>query len=178
MKQGSYIHTFIHHTTPDSPPPILLSYALHGMKKLWGGAFAEGTSDLVERYGQSIDSDLNFWQEDIIGSVAHARMLGETGIISFEESRTLIDGLEKIHEEGPDSLSTEVEDIHTAIEVRLRELVGDVAGKLHTARSRNDQVATDTRLYVHNRLIELQDSVKELQEVLLEEAAKHTSAFI
>ncbi len=148
------------------------------MKKLWGGAFAEGTDDLVDRFGQSIDSDLNFWQEDIIGSVAHARMLGETGIISPEESRQLIDGLEKIHEEGPDSLSVEVEDIHTAIEVRLREMVGDVAGKLHTARSRNDQVATDTRLYVHNRMIELQDSVKELQEVLLEEAAKYASAIM
>ncbi len=148
------------------------------MKKLWGGAFAEGTDDLVDRFGQSIESDLNFWQEDVIGSVAHARMLGETGIISADEARVLIDGLEKIHEEGPDALSTEVEDIHTAIEVRLRELVGEVAGKLHTARSRNDQVATDTRLYVHNRLIELQDSVKELQEVLLEEAAKHTGTIM
>ena len=141
------------------------------MKKLWGGAFAEGTDELVDRFGQSIDSDLNFWQEDIIGSVAHARMLGATGIISEDEARELIDGLEKIHEEGPTALELEVEDIHTAVEVRLRELVGDVAGKLHTARSRNDQVATDTRLYVHNRLIELQDAIKELQEVLLADAA-------
>jgi argininosuccinate lyase len=148
------------------------------MKKLWGGAFAEGTDELVDRFGQSIDSDLNFWQEDIIGSVAHARMLGETGIISPDESRQLIDGLERIHEEGPEALELEVEDIHTAVEVRLRELVGDVAGKLHTARSRNDQVATDTRLYVHNRLIEMQDAVKELQEVLLADAEKYAGAIM
>jgi argininosuccinate lyase len=148
------------------------------MKKLWGGAFAEGTDELVDRFGQSIDSDLNFWQEDIIGSVAHARMLGATGIISAEESRLLIDGLEKIHEEGPTALELEVEDIHTAVEVRLRELVGEVAGKLHTARSRNDQVATDTRLYVHNRLIELQDAIKELQEVLLAEGATHAETIM
>jgi len=137
------------------------------MKKLWGGAFAESTSELVERFGQSITTDLNFWQEDIIGSVAHARMLGETGIITPEEAKQLIDGLEKIHDQGPDYLNLDVEDIHTAIEMRLHELVGDVALKLHTARSRNDQVATDTRLFVANELISLQDDIKKLQGLLL-----------
>src|SRR5580693_6640774 len=145
------------------------------MKKLWGGAFSETTTELVDRFGQSIETDLNFWQEDIIGSVAHARMLGAVGIITPEEAQQLIDGLEKIHEQGPDYLRVDVEDIHTAIELRLFELVGEVAGKLHTARSRNDQVATDTRLYLHNALLELLDAVKALQGIVLEAAEQHKS---
>lgn len=148
------------------------------MKKLWGGAFSESTADLVERFGQSIRTDLNFWQEDIIGSVAHARMLGETGIITKEEAQTLIDGLEKIHEAGPEGLEIDVEDVHTAIEIRLRELVGDVAGKLHTARSRNDQVATAARLMLHNELLIVLDQIKELQKELLSQAEKHQSALM
>jgi argininosuccinate lyase len=143
------------------------------MKKLWGGAFKESTNELVDRFGQSIETDLNFWQEDIIGSVAHARMLGEVGILTREEAQALIDGLEKIHEEGPEYLRLDVEDIHTAVEIRLGELVGEVAGKLHTARSRNDQVATDTRLYLHNRLLEVVDAIKDLQSLLLEQGNAH-----
>lgn len=148
------------------------------MKKLWGGAFSESTADLVDRFGQTIHTDLNFWQEDIIGSVAHARMLGETGIISKVESQTLIDGLEKIHEAGPDALKMDVEDIHTAIEMKLYELVGDVAGKLHTARSRNDQVATAARLMLHNELLIVLDLIKALQGELLEQAAKYKDAIM
>ena len=148
------------------------------MKKLWGGAFAETTDALVDRFGQSIETDLNFWQEDIIGSVAHARMLGATGIITEAEAQELIDGLEKIHEEGPTYLKLDVEDIHTAIEYRLRQLVGDVAGKLHTARSRNDQVATASRLYVHNELIIVQDLIKKLQGLLLEESVKYKDSLM
>jgi len=148
------------------------------MKKLWGGAFKESSNELVDRFGQTIDTDLNFWQEDIIGSVAHARMLGEVGIITPEEAQTLIGGLEKIHEEGPEALRLNVEDIHTAIELRLHELLGDVAGKLHTARSRNDQVATDTRMFVHNQLIEVQDLIKKLQGLLLEQGEKYKGAIM
>jgi argininosuccinate lyase len=141
-----------------------------GMKKLWGGAFSESTDALVDRFGQSIDTDLNFWQEDIMGSVAHARMLGAVGIVTPEESQQLIDGLETIHEQGPNFLRLDVEDIHTAIELRLHELVGDVAGKLHTARSRNDQVATDTRLFVYNELLVVERLLKKLQGVLLNQS--------
>ncbi len=146
------------------------------MKKLWGGAFAESTDALVDRFGQSIETDLNFWQEDIIGSVAHARMLGAVGIITPEEAQQLIDGLEKIHEQGPDFLRLDVEDIHTAIELRLTELAGEVAGKLHTARSRNDQIATDTRLFVNNELLVLERLLKKLQGVLLDQGERHKSA--
>lgn len=148
------------------------------MKKLWGGAFSESTADLVDRFGQSIKTDLHFWQEDLIGSVAHARMLGETGIISKDEAKILIDGLEKIHEEGPRALDIDVEDVHTAIELRLKEIVGDVAGKLHTARSRNDQVATAARLFLHNELLIVLDLIKSLQGVLLEQATAHKDALM
>ncbi len=143
------------------------------MRKLWGGAFSESTDVLVDRFGQSIKTDLEFWQEDVIGSVAHARMLGATGILSDEEAETIIRGLEKIHEEGPDKLPRDVEDIHTAVEVRLGEIVGEVAGKLHTARSRNDQVATDGRLHLHNELLRIFDALKELQGLLVGKAEAH-----
>jgi argininosuccinate lyase len=148
------------------------------MRTLWGGAFQESTDELVARFGQSIASDLRFWQEDLIGSVAHARMLGETGILTEKEADELIRGLEEIHEEGPDSLPTDVEDIHTAIEMRLAEKVGEVAGKLHTARSRNDQVATDARLFLHNALVDVLDEVKDLQRTLLDQAKKHRKALM
>jgi argininosuccinate lyase len=148
------------------------------MKKLWGGAFSETTSSLVDRFGQTIHTDLNFWQEDIIGSVAHARMLGETGIITKEESQILMDGLEKIHDAGPEALRMDVEDIHTAIELQLKELVGDVAGKLHTARSRNDQVATAARLMLHNELLIVLDEIKGLQSVLFDQAVQYKSALM
>ncbi|MBC8063944.1 MAG: argininosuccinate lyase [Chlorobia bacterium] len=148
------------------------------MRKLWGGAFAEDTNSLVNRFGQSIHTDLNFWQEDLIGSVAHARMLGAVGIITPEESETLIRGLEQIHEDGPESLPHDVEDIHTAIEVKLSEIVGEVAGKLHTARSRNDQVATDTRLYLHNELVEVFDLIKKLQTLLLAKGGEYKGALM
>lgn len=145
------------------------------MRKLWGGAFTEKPDDLVARFGQSIDTDLTFWQEDLIGSVAHARMLGATGIISQEEAQQIMDGLEKIHEEGPEKLPKDVEDIHTAVEFRLQELIGEVAGKLHTARSRNDQVATDARLWLHNQLLVVFDLIKELQRTVLDLSEKHKS---
>jgi argininosuccinate lyase len=151
---------------------------LTAMRTLWGGAFSESTDELVARFGQSIASDLRFWQEDLIGSVAHARMLGETGILAKEEAAKLIAGLEKIHEAGPEALPMDVEDIHTAIEVRLADLVGPLAGKLHTARSRNDQVATDTRLYLHNALLLVLDEIKELQAVLLTLARQHRSSLM
>jgi len=148
------------------------------MRKLWGGAFGESTDELVDRFGQSMETDLNFWQEDVIASVAHVRMLGKCGILTPGEAGTIERGLEQIHEEGPERLPKDAEDIHTAIEARLHEIVGDVAGKLHTARSRNDQVATDTRLFLHNQLIEVMDLIKRLQRTLLERAVTHRAAIM
>lgn len=146
------------------------------MRKLWGGAFAEGSDELVERFGQSIETDLRFWEEDVRGSIAHAEMLGATGIVSLGESARLVEGLRQILAEGSDALPRDVEDIHTAVETRLHELVGEVAGKLHTARSRNDQVATDGRLYLRGRYDALALDLKALQRVLVEVAQKHREA--
>jgi len=148
------------------------------MRKIWGGVFHGSSDTLVNRFGQSISSDLNFWQEDVIGSVAHVRMLGATGIILPAEALELERGLEIIHEQGPDCLPRDVEDIHTAVETRLEEIVGEVARKMHTARSRNDQVATDTRLYLHNAIIELCDSIKRLQRTIHSEAIKYKDAIM
>jgi len=143
------------------------------MRTLWGGAFKETNDETVARFGQSIDSDLRFWQEDLIGSVAHARMLGKVGILTIGEANTLIAALEKIHEEGPSKLPRDVEDIHTAIEMRLAEKIGPLAGKLHTARSRNDQVATDARMALHNELLLVLDQIKALQSVLLDQGRRY-----
>lgn len=143
------------------------------MKKLWGGAFEAATDNLVEAFGQSLADDLAFWREDVLGSIAHARMLGSTGILSEGESQTLVSGLEQILAEGPERLPVDVEDVHTAVEVRLGEIVGEVAGKLHTARSRNDQVATDARLRLRAAGKELLGKIKSAQGVLLETAAQH-----
>lgn len=146
------------------------------MRKLWGGAFAEDSDELVERFGQSIEVDLRFWEEDVRGSIAHAQMLGATGIVSPDESSRLIEGLHRILTEGPEALPRDVEDIHTAVETRLHELVGDTAGKLHTARSRNDQVATDGRLYLRGRYDALAHDIKALQRTIFEVAHKHREA--
>ena len=143
------------------------------MKKLWGGVFDQGSSELADRFGQSLDSDLAFWREDVEGSIAHARMLGQTGIITKKESATLVSGLKQILKEGAEKLPRDVEDVHTAVEVRLKRIVGDVAGKLHTARSRNDQVATDTRLYLRRRIDEIAQRVKSLQGALVSQAEKN-----
>lgn len=148
------------------------------MKKLWGGGFDESADDLVIRFTQSVAQDLRFWQEDVIGTVAHTRMLGEQGLITKPECEEIIAGLERIHEEGPGSLPKDAEDIHTAIELRLQEIIGDVAHKIAIARSRNDQVATSARLYLHNELIVALDLIKELQANLLETAKVHRKALM
>jgi len=144
------------------------------MKKLWGGAFGSDSEALVDAFGQTIDSDLIFWQEDLAGSMAHARMLGATGILTEFESKAILRGLMEIHDEGPEPLRMDVEDIHTAVEERLKEKIGDVAGKLHTARSRNDQVALDGRLFLQNQLLILERHIKAFQGLLLDLAEKHT----
>ncbi|WP_422448576.1 argininosuccinate lyase [Thermoanaerobacterium sp. DL9XJH110] len=130
-------------------------------KKLWGGRFEKDTDKTVEKFTSSIDFDKKLYKQDIIGSIAHARMLAKTGIISKEEAAIIIKGLLEIKieiEEGSFNFTPWLEDIHMHIENRLFEKIGPVAGKLHTARSRNDQVALDMHLYVKesiNRIIKL-----------------------
>ena len=117
--------------------------------KMWGGRFTSKTDTLLEDLNASIKYDHRLAIQDIDGSIAHATMLAECSIIKSEESKKIIDGLKKIRDEilaENFEFKTELEDIHMNIESRLKEIIGPVAGKLHTARSRNDQVATDIRL--------------------------------
>ncbi|WP_319779695.1 argininosuccinate lyase [Maridesulfovibrio sp.] len=119
--------------------------------KLWGGRFAAKTAQSVEDYTESVSYDQNLYREDISGSQAHAKMLAEQGVLTAEEAETLVKGLDQVLEEiesGKFEWKKEMEDLHMNIESRLTEIVGPVGGKLHTGRSRNDQVATDFRLHV------------------------------
>lgn len=146
-------------------------------KKPWGGRFAEPTDALVEAYTLSIDDDRNIALEDVEGSIAHATMLGESGIVSVGEAQEIVAGLETIRaelESGTFPWNASFEDVHMNVERRLAALVGeDVAGKLHTARSRNDQVALDVRLYLRRRLRALRASLLDLEAALLAQARLH-----
>lgn len=129
------------------------------------GRFEGGVDELMGHYGSSLDVDLEMATEDVEGSRAHARMLGEVGLLTTAEVERLLEGLAVVGAELADGTfrpGPELEDIHMAVEARLRELVGEVAGKLHTARSRNDQVATDVRLWLKRRLLLLDQAVGEL----------------
>jgi len=143
---------------------------------MWGGRFAEDTDSLVQEFNASIDVDRELALEDIEGSVAHATMLGEQGILSEDEVHQIVTGLREIEaqiEAGDFDWSVELEDVHMNIERALTERIGPVGGKLHTARSRNDQVATDFRLWLRRRNLELQEQLLELQKVLVNLAQLH-----
>lgn len=146
--------------------------------KLWGGRFTKGTDKVVEDFHSSISFDQRLYRQDIKGSVAHARMLGRQGIISPAEAETIINGLEGILADidaGKVEFEVGAEDIHMNIEKLLTERIGDVGRKLHTARSRNDQVALDVRMYLKEEIKETISLLINLQEVLLNLAEKHTS---
>ncbi len=146
------------------------------MTKLWGGRFKQGTADDVEDYTQSVSYDSALYDQDIRGSQAHARMLAKQGVLTREEAQILTDGLEKIRtdiEDGSFSWKKEMEDVHMNIESRLTELVGDVGKKLHTGRSRNDQVALDFRLFVSDRLRVWHELCVKLIAGFLAQAQKH-----
>ncbi|MBC8101626.1 MAG: argininosuccinate lyase [Cytophagales bacterium] len=137
---------------------------------LWGGRFEGETDALVWQFNQSLSFDRRLWREDITGSIAHVTMLAKQGIIAQDEGRTLREALTALRDDlasGAVTLPGDAEDIHSAIEQLLRERVGPVAGKLHTARSRNDQVATDIRLWLKGASGDLRRSVRELRETLL-----------
>jgi len=141
--------------------------------KLWGGRFQKGMDREVHAFGASIPFDRRLYREDIAGSIAHAIMLGRQGIITTREADTLVSGLRQVQaeiESGAAVPDLRWEDIHSFIESRLREIVGDVAGKLHTARSRNDQVALDGRLFARAALKEISARLADLQRVLLDVA--------
>ena len=138
--------------------------------KLWGGRFTKETDQLVNNFNASISFDQKFYRQDIRGSIAHATMLGKQGIISEDESKKIVDGLNGILsdiESGKLEITDEYEDIHTFMEATLIERIGDTGKKLHTGRSRNDQVALDMRLYTRDEVLNVNQEVKELMEVIL-----------
>lgn len=142
--------------------------------KLWGGRFSGKTDPLFEAFNASITFDRQLWSADIRGSKAYAKALAKSGVITSEEANELVDGLTKVAREWETDKFVIVpdtdEDIHTANERRLGELVGSVAGKLHTGRSRNDQVATDIRIWVADTVLELKALLKQLLGVCCERA--------
>ena len=151
------------------------------MTKLWGGRFKERTATDVEAYTQSISYDSALYAQDIRGSQAHARMLARQGVLTTEEAEQLVAGLERIRadiEAGQFTWKPELEDVHMNIESRLTELVGDVGKKLHTGRSRNDQVALDFRLFVSDRLRIWRKLVVALVRVFLRRAREHQSTLL
>ena len=145
-------------------------------EKLWGGRFNEQTAPIVEKFTASINVDRRLYAYDIQGSIAHCKTLAKASILSEAEARQLIQGLEQIRSEidqGEFEYRDDLEDIHTHIETRLAEIAGKTAQKLHTARSRNDQVALDVRLYLRDAVVQLDELLRELQNVLLNLAKAH-----
>ena len=145
-------------------------------KKPWGGRFEAPTDKLVEAFNASVDFDKRLVLEDIAGSRAHVKMLGATGILEPEEVTQILEGLDSVlHEVESDVFPwrTELEDVHMNVETRLKELIGAVAGKLHTARSRNDQVALDFRLWVKKACLRMAHKLEVLREVMLSEAERN-----
>ncbi|MCI8303019.1 MAG: argininosuccinate lyase [Lawsonibacter sp.] len=141
--------------------------------KLWAGRFQKETDTLVNDFNSSISFDARLYQQDIAGSVAHARMLGKCGIIEAHEAETIVNGLKTILadiEAGQVQFSLDNEDIHMNIEAELTQRVGEAGKRLHTARSRNDQVAVDTRLYVKEEIPTIIAQVLSLEEVLVQKA--------
>ena len=143
---------------------------------MWGGRFENKPSDLMQEINQSITFDKKLYKQDIQGSIAHASMLLAVKILEKNEAKKIIDGLKKIEkeiEEGKFIFKIELEDIHMNIESRLKEIIGDVAGKLHTARSRNDQVAVDFRLFVRDEVDEVIKLINNLEKNLVKKAEEN-----
>ncbi len=151
------------------------------MKKLWEGRFNKETDKLLEQFNASINFDKRMYDEDIAGSIAHSRMLAKQGIITADEQKEIENGLLQIKNEiesGNFIFKISDEDIHMAIEKRLTEIIGSTAGKLHTARSRNDQVALDIRLYVRKETGNIRNLLLNLETVILNLAKKYKDIII
>ncbi len=145
-------------------------------KQLWGGRFQQPLSEAALRFSSSIDLDKQLYRDDITGSIAHVEMLAACRILTAEEARRIRTGLNAIAREidmGKLSLSWEKEDVHMAIEQRLIQKIGPLGGKLHTARSRNDQIALDERLYLRNAVTVIKKLLVHFQRVLLYKSEKY-----
>jgi argininosuccinate lyase len=151
------------------------------VKKLWGGRFTKTAEEWVDEFGASISFDQQLVMEDLEGSIAHVTMLAKCGIISADEAEIIKNGLLELKDEAKENkipFSVKLEDIHLNLESRLTEKVGPVGGKLHTARSRNDQVATDMHLYLRNQIDHIVELISEMQSALVEQAEKHVETIM
>lgn len=143
---------------------------------MWGGHYSQGPADTMARINASIDVDKHLYTQDIAGSQAHCRMLAAQGILPQADAEAILAGLAQVQDEiaaGKMTYSLALEDIHMHVEARLKEIIGDAAGRLHTARSRNDQVATDFRLWVRDAIDGLDAELQALQTALLARAEEH-----
>lgn len=150
-------------------------------EQLWKGRQSGPAAPILVRMGESIQLDIKLFRQDILGSRAHARMLGAIGILSAAETEAIESGLIQISgeiERGELPLVAELEDIHTHVENRLKEIIGDVAGKLHTARSRNDQIALDTHLYVRDQSVRTCQGLLQIMATLLNRAQEQSSTIL
>ncbi|HJP20966.1 MAG: argininosuccinate lyase [Alphaproteobacteria bacterium] len=148
---------------------------------LWGGRFAAGPDAVMEAINASVDFDQRLAAQDIAGSQAHCRMLMAQGIVSEADGQAILEGLDQVAAEiadGSFDFKRELEDVHLNIEARLREIIGPAAGRLHTARSRNDQVATDLRLWVRQACDGMEDALVGLQSALVERAEQHADTLM
>ncbi len=149
--------------------------------RMWGGRFASGPDAIMEDINASIDFDRRLYRQDIAGSIAHATMLAAVDILTKADGDAIVAGLEQIEgeiEKGTFTFSRALEDIHMNIEARLAEIVGEPAGRLHTARSRNDQIATDFKLYVRDAIDGFLDQIRALQLVLLDRAEQEADTVL
>lgn len=149
--------------------------------RLWGGRFIGGPADAFDRLNASFAVDARMWAQDIVGSRAHARMLVTSGVLSAEDGRAILEGLARVEAEFRDGTfvaQDSDEDIHTAVERRLTELVGDAGRRLHTGRSRNDQVATDVLLYLRDAVDRQGAAIGALAQVLLDQAERHVDTLL
>lgn len=156
-----------------------MTSAKKASNQMWGGRFASGPDAVMEAINASISFDRRLYAQDISGSLAHAAMLAQTDIITAEDRDKITHGLNTILSEieaETFEFSTQLEDIHMNIEARLAELIGPAAGRLHTARSRNDQVALDFRLWVKETLLDLDTALTRLIEVFLDQAQRHAAS--
>ena len=150
-------------------------------EQLWGGRFSKSTDEMINDFQASIDFDKRMYAEDIAGSIAHATMLAKVGIISEADRDAIVAGLKDIYktiEEGNFSFEVALEDIHMNIEKRLTDAIGDAGGRLHTARSRNDQVALDTHMFIRRQVVEVQKLILDMQKALVETAEKYSDVIM
>ncbi len=155
--------------------------AVESSSSTWSNRFEQGLNPFIERFNASIGFDIHLLQEDLDGSVAHARMLGSCGVISETEAARIIEGLQQIRQEaaaGQFNPGLADEDVHFAVERRLIELLGPLGKKLHTGRSRNDQVGTDVRLWLRRRIDDIDAALVRLEKALLGQAERHNEVLI